>query len=109
LLSGTACADALERQGYRVTRIDVGRDIASVLATVKPGSRFLFELRLGRRFDFDYSKLYKKAGFGASRRRPTPNGSSELIAMVCGSWPINVNVTKVSGAWTLSSQGVRHV
>ena len=28
LRSGKACADALERQGYRVTRIDVGRDIA---------------------------------------------------------------------------------
>ena len=36
LLSGKACAEALERVGYRVTRIDVGRDIASVLATVKP-------------------------------------------------------------------------
>jgi D-alanine-D-alanine ligase len=36
LRSGKACADAAERVGYRVTRIDVGRDIASVLATVKP-------------------------------------------------------------------------
>ena len=36
LRSGRACADALVRVGYRVTRIDVGRDIASVLATVKP-------------------------------------------------------------------------
>ena len=36
LRSGKACADALERLGYRVTRIDVGRDIAAVLATVKP-------------------------------------------------------------------------
>jgi D-alanine-D-alanine ligase len=36
LRSGKACADALVRQGYRVTRIDVGRDIASVLGTVKP-------------------------------------------------------------------------
>jgi D-alanine-D-alanine ligase len=36
LRSGRACADALERGGYRVTRIDVGRDIAAVLATVKP-------------------------------------------------------------------------
>jgi D-alanine-D-alanine ligase len=36
LRSGKACADALTRLGYRVTRIDVGRDIASVLATVKP-------------------------------------------------------------------------
>src|SRR5437016_12892593 len=36
LRSGKACADALVRQGYRVTRIDVGRDIAAVLKTVKP-------------------------------------------------------------------------
>jgi D-alanine-D-alanine ligase len=36
LRSGKACADALVRLGYRVTRIDVGRDIASVLNTVKP-------------------------------------------------------------------------
>jgi D-alanine-D-alanine ligase len=36
LRSGKACAEALARQGYRVTRIDVGRDIASVLATIKP-------------------------------------------------------------------------
>src|ERR1700754_4121573 len=36
LRSGKACADALVRVGYRVTRIDVGRDIASILNTVKP-------------------------------------------------------------------------
>ena len=36
LWSGKACADALERQGYRVTKIDVGRDIATVLAMLKP-------------------------------------------------------------------------
>ncbi len=36
LRSGKACADALERQGYRVTRVDVGRDIANVLAQLKP-------------------------------------------------------------------------
>jgi len=36
LRSGKACADALESQGYRVTRIDVGRDIATVLQTLKP-------------------------------------------------------------------------
>jgi D-alanine-D-alanine ligase len=36
LRSGKACADALVRLGHRVTRIDVGRDIATVLATVKP-------------------------------------------------------------------------
>jgi D-alanine-D-alanine ligase len=36
LRSGRACADALTRKGYRVTRIDVGRDIATVLATIKP-------------------------------------------------------------------------
>src|SRR5215510_14288170 len=36
LRSGKACADALEAQDYRVTRIDVGRDIATVLQTLKP-------------------------------------------------------------------------
>jgi len=36
LRSGKACTDALKRVGYRVTPIDVGRDIASVLGTVKP-------------------------------------------------------------------------
>src|SRR5258708_8748589 len=36
LRSGKACADALDRNGYRVTRIDVARDVAAVLASVKP-------------------------------------------------------------------------
>jgi D-alanine-D-alanine ligase len=36
LRSGKACADALARQGYRVTPIDVGRDIAAVLTQLKP-------------------------------------------------------------------------
>ncbi len=36
LNSGQACATALEARGYRVTKIDVGRDIGSVLAVVKP-------------------------------------------------------------------------
>jgi len=36
LRSGKACADALEKQSYRITRIDVGRDIANVLAMLKP-------------------------------------------------------------------------
>lgn len=36
LRSGAACANALERKGYRVTRIDVKRDIATVLDALKP-------------------------------------------------------------------------
>ncbi len=37
LRSGKACADALERLGvYRVSRIDVTREIAATLATLKP-------------------------------------------------------------------------
>jgi D-alanine-D-alanine ligase len=36
LRSGRACAEALTRSGHRVTPIDVGRDIAAVLTTVKP-------------------------------------------------------------------------
>ena len=39
LRSGTACADALERLGYRVTRIDVGRDIATVLTAAQARRR----------------------------------------------------------------------
>jgi D-alanine-D-alanine ligase len=36
LRSGQACAAALTRRGYRVTPIDVGRDIATVLTAAKP-------------------------------------------------------------------------
>jgi D-alanine-D-alanine ligase len=36
LVSGAACADALERLGARVSRIDAGRDIAQVLTSLKP-------------------------------------------------------------------------
>jgi D-alanine-D-alanine ligase len=36
LRSGKACADALNRLGYRVTPIDVGRDIAAALTATKP-------------------------------------------------------------------------
>lgn len=36
LVSGTACADALERLGARVSRIDAGRDLAAVLTDLKP-------------------------------------------------------------------------
>jgi len=40
LVSGNACADALENAGYRVTRVDVGRDVAEVLGRLKPGIAF---------------------------------------------------------------------
>jgi D-alanine-D-alanine ligase len=36
LKSGRECSDALQRAGYRVTDIDVGRDIATVLMELKP-------------------------------------------------------------------------
>jgi D-alanine-D-alanine ligase len=36
LNSGKACADALEGEGYKVTRIDVGVDLAEQLGRVKP-------------------------------------------------------------------------
>jgi D-alanine-D-alanine ligase len=36
LRSGKACADALERLGYKVTRIDVDRDVAAALTAAKP-------------------------------------------------------------------------
>ena len=36
LVSGAACAGALERLGARVSRVDAGRDVAQVLAGLKP-------------------------------------------------------------------------
>jgi D-alanine-D-alanine ligase len=40
LSSGNGCADALEQAGYRVTRVDVDRDVAEVLARLKPDVAF---------------------------------------------------------------------
>ena len=40
LSSGNACADALEAEGYRVTRVDVGRDVSQVLAELQPDVAF---------------------------------------------------------------------
>ncbi len=40
LVSGRGCADALKQMGYRVSEIDVGRDIADQLLTVKPDVAF---------------------------------------------------------------------
>jgi len=36
LSSGKACADALEAEGFRVTRVDVDRHVATVLSEIKP-------------------------------------------------------------------------
>ena len=38
--TGNACADALEAEGFKVTRVDVGRDISSVLEKLKPDVAF---------------------------------------------------------------------
>lgn len=40
LSSGAVCARALEGVGYRVTRVEVGRDVAEVLAGLKPDVAF---------------------------------------------------------------------
>ncbi|KQP82801.1 MULTISPECIES: D-alanine--D-alanine ligase [unclassified Methylobacterium] len=40
LNSGQACADALEGQGFRVTRVDVQPDIATVLTALRPDVAF---------------------------------------------------------------------
>ena len=40
LSSGAQCAAALRRAGYRVTEVDVGRDIANVLVELKPDVAF---------------------------------------------------------------------
>jgi D-alanine-D-alanine ligase len=48
LTSGRDCADALERCGYRVTRIDVDRDIARVLMDMDPKPDVVFNALHGR-------------------------------------------------------------
>src|SRR5271154_3246461 len=40
LSSGRECADALERLGARVSRVDAGRDIAAVLTQLNPDACF---------------------------------------------------------------------
>ncbi|MCV0397852.1 MAG: D-alanine--D-alanine ligase [Rhizobiaceae bacterium] len=40
LSSGNACADALEAKGYRVTRVDVDRNVSALLAELKPDVAF---------------------------------------------------------------------
>ena len=40
LRSGSACARALEEQGFRVSAVDVGRDVAEVLGALKPDIAF---------------------------------------------------------------------
>jgi D-alanine-D-alanine ligase len=40
LASGKECADGLEQAGYEVSRVDVGRDVADVLAGLKPDAAF---------------------------------------------------------------------
>ena len=40
LKSGAACANGLRERGYRVTEVDVTRDLASVLAALKPDACF---------------------------------------------------------------------
>lgn len=40
LSSGNACAEALEGEGFKVTKVDVGRDISRVLSELKPDVAF---------------------------------------------------------------------
>lgn len=48
LSSGKACCQALEEQGYRVTPIDVQRDIATVLESIHPKPDVAFNALHGR-------------------------------------------------------------
>ena len=40
LASGNGCADALEEAGYKVTRVDVDRDVSAVLKKLQPDVAF---------------------------------------------------------------------
>jgi D-alanine-D-alanine ligase len=48
LVSGRDCADALEERGYRVTRVDVGHDVARVLMDMDPKPDVAFNALHGR-------------------------------------------------------------
>lgn len=48
LASGVPCADALERAGYAVTRIDVTRDIPALIAALSPKPDVVFNALHGR-------------------------------------------------------------
>lgn len=48
LVSGRECANALETEGYRVTRIDVDRNIACTLAALDPRPDVVFNALHGR-------------------------------------------------------------
>ena len=48
LVSGKACADALRAEGYDVTAIDVGRDVAALIAALEPRPDAVFNALHGR-------------------------------------------------------------
>ncbi|MFD2263574.1 D-alanine--D-alanine ligase [Lacibacterium aquatile] len=48
LTSGKACADALESKGYKVTRIDVTRDLGALLAALTPRPDVVFNALHGK-------------------------------------------------------------
>ncbi|MCK5275717.1 MAG: D-alanine--D-alanine ligase, partial [Alphaproteobacteria bacterium] len=42
LISGKACADALEARGHEVTRVDLRRDLSALLAAMEPKPDVVF-------------------------------------------------------------------
>jgi len=48
LVSGKACADALRAEGYDVTTVDVGRDVAALIAALEPRPDAVFNALHGR-------------------------------------------------------------
>jgi len=48
LVSGRACAEALRAEGYDVTTIDVGRDVAALIAALEPHPDAVFNALHGR-------------------------------------------------------------
>jgi D-alanine-D-alanine ligase len=48
LVSGRACAEALRAEGYDVTTIDVGRDVAALIAALEPRPDAVFNALHGR-------------------------------------------------------------
>ncbi len=77
LRSGKACADAAERAGYRVTRVDVGRDIATVLQDAQARRRAQRAARPPRRGRHAAGHRWKSSAFPTA----TPACMSSALAM----------------------------
>ena len=78
LSSGNACADALEATGFRVTRVDVARNVAEVLTRLQPDAPGSIRSALSK-----YSARCSKGRCGATH---AVAGSTSICAGHSQAW-----------------------